>query len=105
MALSKHFACPTRNLKNKEVAKHFPFCKKQGGIQKISFQFYQYPCFYFVGVGFLIWYAITKHWALIPVFLNRRSITWWTYRIIKQKNKNHPEKDIPGKFNHVREYH
>ncbi len=23
----------------------------------------------FVGVGFLIWYAITKHWALIPVFL------------------------------------
>jgi ATP-binding cassette subfamily B protein len=22
-----------------------------------------------VGVGFLIWYAITKHWALIPVFL------------------------------------
>ncbi|HEX6849650.1 MAG TPA: ABC transporter ATP-binding protein [Chitinophagaceae bacterium] len=23
----------------------------------------------FVGVGFLIWYAFTKHWALIPVFL------------------------------------
>ena len=23
----------------------------------------------FVGIGFLIWYAITKHWALIPVFL------------------------------------
>ncbi len=23
----------------------------------------------FVGMGFLIWYAITKHWALIPVFL------------------------------------
>jgi ATP-binding cassette, subfamily B, bacterial len=22
-----------------------------------------------VGIGFLIWYAITKHWALIPVFL------------------------------------
>ncbi len=22
-----------------------------------------------VGVGFLIWYAITKHWALIPVFI------------------------------------
>ncbi|RZJ67483.1 MAG: ABC transporter ATP-binding protein [Flavobacterium sp.] len=22
----------------------------------------------FVGVGFLMWYAITKHWALIPVF-------------------------------------
>ena len=22
-----------------------------------------------VGVGFLIWYAFTKHWALIPVFL------------------------------------
>lgn len=23
----------------------------------------------FVGIAFLIWYAITKHWALIPVFL------------------------------------
>ncbi|WP_290798753.1 ABC transporter ATP-binding protein [Flavihumibacter sp. UBA7668] len=23
----------------------------------------------FVGMGFLIWYAVTKHWALIPVFL------------------------------------
>ncbi len=23
----------------------------------------------FVGIGFLIWYAVTKHWALIPVFL------------------------------------
>lgn len=23
----------------------------------------------FVGIGFLIWYAITKHWALIPVFV------------------------------------
>ncbi len=23
----------------------------------------------FIGVGFLIWYAFTKHWALIPVFL------------------------------------
>lgn len=23
----------------------------------------------FVGLGFLIWYAITKHWALIPVFV------------------------------------
>ena len=23
----------------------------------------------FVGVGFLIWYAITRHWALVPVFL------------------------------------
>jgi len=23
----------------------------------------------FVGVAFLIWYAVTKHWALIPVFL------------------------------------
>ncbi len=23
----------------------------------------------FVGIGFLIWYAFTKHWALIPVFL------------------------------------
>ena len=23
----------------------------------------------FVGIGFLIWYAITKHWALVPVFL------------------------------------
>ena len=23
----------------------------------------------FVGIGFLIWYAINKHWALIPVFL------------------------------------
>jgi len=22
-----------------------------------------------VGIGFLIWYAVTKHWALIPVFL------------------------------------
>ena len=22
-----------------------------------------------VGIGFLVWYAITKHWALIPVFL------------------------------------
>jgi ATP-binding cassette, subfamily B, bacterial len=22
-----------------------------------------------VGVGFLVWYAITKHWALVPVFL------------------------------------
>jgi ATP-binding cassette subfamily B protein len=22
-----------------------------------------------IGIGFLIWYAITKHWALIPVFL------------------------------------
>jgi ATP-binding cassette subfamily B protein len=22
-----------------------------------------------VGIAFLIWYAITKHWALIPVFL------------------------------------
>ncbi|HUR66372.1 MAG TPA: ABC transporter ATP-binding protein [Chitinophagaceae bacterium] len=22
-----------------------------------------------VGIGFLIWYAITKHWALVPVFL------------------------------------
>lgn len=22
-----------------------------------------------VGVGFLIWYAVTKHWALVPVFL------------------------------------
>lgn len=22
-----------------------------------------------VGIGFLMWYAITKHWALIPVFL------------------------------------
>src|SRR5690606_18800667 len=22
-----------------------------------------------VGIGFLLWYAITKHWALIPVFL------------------------------------
>lgn len=22
-----------------------------------------------VGVGFLVWYAVTKHWALIPVFL------------------------------------
>jgi ATP-binding cassette subfamily B protein len=23
----------------------------------------------FVGIGFLVWYAFTKHWALIPVFL------------------------------------
>src|SRR5688500_3265680 len=23
----------------------------------------------FIGIGFLIWYAITKHWALIPVFI------------------------------------
>jgi ATP-binding cassette subfamily B protein len=23
----------------------------------------------FVGIGFLLWYAVTKHWALIPVFL------------------------------------
>ena len=23
----------------------------------------------FVGIGFLIWYAVAKHWALIPVFL------------------------------------
>ena len=23
----------------------------------------------FVGVGFLVWYAVTKHWALVPVFL------------------------------------
>lgn len=23
----------------------------------------------FVGMGFLIWYAVTKHWALIPVFV------------------------------------
>ena len=23
----------------------------------------------FVGIGFLLWYAFTKHWALIPVFL------------------------------------
>lgn len=22
----------------------------------------------FVGIGFLIWYAITKHWALVPIF-------------------------------------
>src|SRR5688572_2411836 len=22
-----------------------------------------------VGIGFLVWYAITKHWALVPVFL------------------------------------
>src|SRR5690606_23548241 len=22
-----------------------------------------------VGLGFLIWYAITKHWALIPIFV------------------------------------
>ena len=22
-----------------------------------------------VGIGFLVWYAVTKHWALIPVFL------------------------------------
>lgn len=22
-----------------------------------------------VGIGFLMWYAVTKHWALIPVFL------------------------------------
>ena len=23
----------------------------------------------FVGIGFLIWYALTKHWALVPIFL------------------------------------
>lgn len=23
----------------------------------------------FIGIGFLVWYAFTKHWALIPVFL------------------------------------
>ncbi|HUQ96518.1 MAG TPA: ABC transporter ATP-binding protein [Chitinophagaceae bacterium] len=23
----------------------------------------------FIGIGFLIWYAVTKHWALIPVFV------------------------------------
>ena len=23
----------------------------------------------FVGVSFLIWYAVTRHWALVPVFL------------------------------------
>lgn len=23
----------------------------------------------FVGIGFLMWYAVTKHWALIPVFI------------------------------------
>ena len=22
-----------------------------------------------VGVGFLTWYSVTKHWALVPVFL------------------------------------
>ena len=22
-----------------------------------------------VGIGFLVWYAVTKHWALVPVFL------------------------------------
>src|SRR5690606_12176512 len=22
-----------------------------------------------VGVGFLVWYAITKHWALVPIFI------------------------------------
>lgn len=23
----------------------------------------------FVGIGFVVWYAITKHWALVPVFV------------------------------------
>lgn len=27
----------------------------------------------FVGIGFLAWYAITKHWALVPLFPDRRA--------------------------------
>ncbi len=40
-----------------------------------------------VGIAFLIWYAITKHWALIPVFLNRGSSAWRPDRLLSKKIK------------------
>jgi ATP-binding cassette subfamily B protein len=43
----------------------------------------------FVGIGFLIWYAVTKHWALIPVF-SLGVWCWGASPVVEQRIKNHP---------------
>jgi len=40
-----------------------------------------------VGMGFLIWYAITKHWALIPVFLIGVLLLGGLTRLLSEKIK------------------
>ena len=40
-----------------------------------------------VGVAFLIWYAITKHWALIPVFLIGVVVLGGRNRFLRQRGR------------------
>lgn len=48
--------------------KPWPSAKNWDRYRKVHQRFHQHLFSSLVGIAFLLWYAITRHWALIPVF-------------------------------------
>ena len=54
-----------------------------------------------ISMGFLLWYSVTRHWALIPIFFGRRVGHGRADRFAEPPHPNDPESDCHGNAQHV----